>query len=448
MGFFGKSDEEKKNDDGFFYLKERDFDAALSCFDESIEINTSDTRSKKKQLLKSFEGKSRVFESQCMWAKVLNCMDLIQQNFSLNPSFNEFDLDKEIWNRKGYAELMLGLFSNAEVSFHSSLDFFNREDYNAWFYRGVASHVMGHYRESEEYYDQAILHCTLDPPWKIYLHKGLLNAAYANFVERDDENRFKNFHLSAIESYDKIIDGRQEFYFNEAGAMNEIIRSFTEYSALIAKGKSLYKLQKYEESIACFDKCEKKSIEIGKSTYKRWKDKESDALIDKGKSLYKLQKYEESIAYFDKSLKLMPENGFAHAGKGKVLSQLGRYEEFIAYFDKSIKLNIALSNSRFSTPKLDESYLYSLQPFLDHNRLNFHIANVLFSKGKVLMTLGYKLEAEECFHTSKLLEVDKEKNMDKLKTMKFSDPLNILKLRLAKGEITIEEFKKIKGILE
>ena len=38
MGFFGKSDEEKKNDDGFFYLKERDFDAALSCFDESIEI--------------------------------------------------------------------------------------------------------------------------------------------------------------------------------------------------------------------------------------------------------------------------------------------------------------------------------------------------------------------------------------------------------------------------
>ena len=448
MGLFGKSDEEKKNDDGFFYLKERDFDAALSCFDGSIEINTSDTRSKKKQLLKSFEGKSRVFESQRMWAKVLDCMALIQQNFSLNPNFCEFNLDKEIWNRKGKAELMLGLFSNAEVSFHSSLDFLNREDYNAWFYRGVTLHVMGNYRESEECYDRAIAHCTLDPPWKIYLHKGLLKAAYANFVERNDENRFKNFHLTAIESYDEIIDGRKEFCFDQAGARNELVRSLIEYSALIAKGKSLYKLQKYEDSIACFDKCEKNSIETGKSIYKRWKDKESDALIDKGKSLYKLQKYEDSITYFDKSLELMPENGFAHASKGKVLAQLGRYEESIAYFDKSIRLNIALSNSRLSTPDLDQSYLYSLQPFLDHNRLNFHIANVLFSKGNVLMTLGYKLEAEECFYKSKLLEVDKEKNMDELKTMKFSDPLNILKLRLAKGEITIQEFKKIKGILE
>ena len=48
---------------------------------------------------------------------------------------------------------------------------------------------------------------------------------------------------------------------------------------------------------------------------------------------------------------------------------------------------------------------------------------------------------------AKLSEDSSSKTAEKVEVIEKSEPLDVLKMRLAKGEITLEEFNKIKDIL-
>ena len=98
-------------------------------------------------------------------------------------------------------------------------------------------------------------------------------------------------------------------------------------SAYEAEGKSLQKLNRHREAIACADRALR--LNPGSASAHRIK----------GKSLQRLGEHRKAIACFDREIGLDPQGAFAHAAKGKSLQILGEHEEAIACFDVAAGLN-------------------------------------------------------------------------------------------------------------
>ena len=60
---------------------------------------------------------------------------------------------------------------------------------------------------------------------------------------------------------------------------------------------------------------------------------------NKGKSLNKIEKYDEAIQCYDKAIEINPVYSSALEGKVSALNNLGRSEESLKYFDRSIEGN-------------------------------------------------------------------------------------------------------------
>jgi tetratricopeptide (TPR) repeat protein len=63
------------------------------------------------------------------------------------------------------------------------------------------------------------------------------------------------------------------------------------------------------------------------------------ALYNKGSSLDSLERYDESIACYDEVIKLNPEDSAPWASKGDSLKDLGRHEEAEQCFAKAKELD-------------------------------------------------------------------------------------------------------------
>ena len=98
-------------------------------------------------------------------------------------------------------------------------------------------------------------------------------------------------------------------------------------SAYEAEGKSLQKLNRHREAIACADR----ALRLNPGS--------APAHRIKGKSLQRLGEHRKVIACFDREIGLDPQGAFAHAAKGKSLQILGEHEEAIACFDVAAGLN-------------------------------------------------------------------------------------------------------------
>lgn len=96
-----------------------------------------------------------------------------------------------------------------------------------------------------------------------------------------------------------------------------------------------------------------KSRNSGKMTPKIWiyqMINESDPLNanswnHKGKSLFKLGKYEEAIEAFDKAIEVNPRLAVAWMNKGVALNKLRRYNESLQAYNKAIEINPKLALS-------------------------------------------------------------------------------------------------------
>jgi tetratricopeptide (TPR) repeat protein len=92
-------------------------------------------------------------------------------------------------------------------------------------------------------------------------------------------------------------------------------------------GNLFNSLERYEESIADFDK----AIELNPNYVKAWGNRG----IAKGN----LQKHKEAISDFDKAIELNPNFSEALSNRGAAKANLRRYEEAIADYDRAIELN-------------------------------------------------------------------------------------------------------------
>ena len=72
---------------------------------------------------------------------------------------------------------------------------------------------------------------------------------------------------------------------------------------------------------------------------KKYNDEDSDVWINKGISLAQLERYEESIACFDEAIRLNPEESMVWYVKGRPLKKLGRDEEAEECFAKAKELD-------------------------------------------------------------------------------------------------------------
>ena len=63
------------------------------------------------------------------------------------------------------------------------------------------------------------------------------------------------------------------------------------------------------------------------------------ALKYKAYSLYFLERFEDSIACYDRAIQIEPDSPSHYAGKSKALDKLGRFEEARACYEQAKKLN-------------------------------------------------------------------------------------------------------------
>ena len=206
----------------------------------------------------------------------------------------------------------------------------------------------------------------------------------------------------AIDCFDKAleIDPYDDLAQRSKEEVDKVIKvmdttHFEDIPSLVRKGWNLKNDGKYEEAIDCFDKI----IEIDPESDHPW--------FAKGMSLYKLSKYHEALFCYDKAIGINPDEETYWFDKGEILNKLSKYSESIFCYEKGFKINPDYSdNSDWSSD--DGTAMQSLD------------------------AVKAKLSKESFSKTADKIVIGK------------SEQLDVLKMRLTKGEITLKEFNQIK----
>ena len=120
---------------------------------------------------------------------------------------------------------------------------------------------------------------------------------------------------------------------------------------------------------------------------------------------------EGCIRCYDKIIGINSNEGMAWRGKGLALGRLGMPQEAIDCFDKALEID----------------------PYDD-------IA---------LRSKGIELEEIRAMDTMTQKSIESfSKTAEKIEVIEKLEPLDVLKMRLAKGEITLEEFNKLKDVVK
>ena len=184
------------------------------------------------------------------------------------------------------------------------------------------------------------------------------------------------------------------------------------------EGKELAKKGKYEEAIMCFDKITK----VNNNFVSGIDPEYVDAQIEKGSALDNLKKYEEAIMCFNEAIKIDAYRGGAWFFRGCTLFHLDEHILAIQNLNEAFRLNPDITQAQELSNDIKEKLAEALDISVD--QLEKKIKN--------------SLEEEDAEYSSKTNEKINEKN----------EPIDVLKMRLAKGEISQEEFKKIREDLE
>ena len=131
------------------------------------------------------------------------------------------------------------------------------------------------------------------------------------------------------QSFEALREELMEVYRSRFGHIPEVKKRIRKVTAarLTARGFSLARLGKPEESMKCFDG----SLEINPRYGWAW--------VGKGDSLTAMRRWRAAITCYDRALEINPRYGWAWVGKGNSLSILLRYEEAIKCYDRALEIN-------------------------------------------------------------------------------------------------------------
>jgi tetratricopeptide (TPR) repeat protein len=402
---------------------------AIDCFDKALEIDPYDDisqRSKNIELeeIKAIDTMTHSLDVTSLVTKGLDlhadgkdeeAIQCYDKALKINPN------DESVWENKANALGSLDKDEEAIQCYDKALEINPENDYALAM---KASHfvTLEKYEEAIQCYDKALE----------------INPENDRVLAMKDQ--LTKFHESYLSDLQKVKDRNLENISDPSNAFME--------------GMALLELKKYEEAISYF----KKAIP----------SPEVDGGL--GMCLRKVQKYDESITYFDKALSVEPENEMYLSMKGFSLHDLKRYDELVIHLTKLLKIN-PLNDSAwnnkgialFELSKYDEAtfcYNKALEIVPDES---IYLSN----KGECLDKLSKYPESISCYERA--LEKDPnneeiQKNLDsvkaklsndsssetdeKIEVIEKNEPLDVLKMRLVKGEITPEEFNKIKEHLE
>jgi len=402
---------------------------AIQCYDKALEIDPYDDlsqRSKDIELeeIKAIDARTHSPDASSLVTKGLDlhtdgkdeeAIQCYDEALKINPN------DESVWENKANALASLDKDKEAIQCYDEALKINPENDY-ALAMKGSHFVTLEKYEEAIQCYDEALK----------------INPENDRVLAMKDQ--LTKFHEGYLSDLQKVKDRNLENISDPSNAFME--------------GMTLFQLKKYEEAISYF----KKAIP----------SPEVDGGL--GMCLRKVQKYDESITYFDKALSVDPENEMYLSMKGFSLHDLKRYDELVIHLTKLLKIN-PLNDSAwndkgvalFELSKYDEAifcYDKALEIIPDESPY-------LKNKGKCLDKLSKYPESISCYEKAlekdpnnekiqksldsvkaKLSKDSSSKTVEKVEVIKKSEPLDVLKMRLAKGEITPEEFNKIKEHLE
>ena len=171
----------------------------------------------------------------------------------------------------------------------------NRNDSQAWYWRGVIADIEGKWGAAVQYFSKAV---TLDPE---------LADAWAAMGDTLLENDKYN---GADESYSRAL---------QIDPDNE--------KAWLGKGKTMRALGRWGAAIQCLDK------------YNSLVPRDKDAWLLKGDTLFEKEKYRRAIDSYNKFMELYQADSYALGRKGIALNMLGMTDEALECLEESVRLD-------------------------------------------------------------------------------------------------------------
>ncbi|MDC0638510.1 tetratricopeptide repeat protein [Nitrosopumilus sp.] len=450
---------------------------AISCFDRALEIDPYDDiaqRSKDIELeeIKAMDTRTHSPDESSLISQGLQlnidgkheeAIQCFDRALEIDPT------DESTWESKGDTLNSLGKHEEAIQCFDRALEIDPENDY-ALAMKGACFAILHKHEEAMQCYDRAL---EIDPENANYK---TMKDELTNFVDTleqsiDDPEERKRFSRN-LENFadpeNAFVEGTRFFTlknFKEAIPYLKKAKSTPEVNGML--GMCLRNIQKYDESLTYFDKA--LSVEPENDMFlnfkgfslrdlERWDEyldiqtkllkinpSDDHALCSKGMALGELSKYDEAIFCLDEALKINPLNDLAWSSKGVTLFDLSKYDEAIFCYDKALEIDSD-----------DEVIWFNKGEALD--KLSKYSESILcYEKGleinpdpDITDWQSGSRTAMQCLDLvkAKLSKESSSKTYEKIEMIEKSEPLDVLKMRLAKGEISLEEFNEIKEHLE
>jgi len=197
------------------------------------------------------------------------------------------------------------------------------------------------------------------------------------------------------ENYDPPVNSGEEFKNTESPYNDIPLYTSGPAKEWIDRGNNLYKEQKYDNALICYDKAlglEPKSLE---GWYGR-----ANCMYEKGN-------YYEALLCFDRVLEFAPEHAITLNNKAYLLYKVANYQEALKCIDKALEKNphfVAALDTKGSILTVLGEYEHALLCYDEALEIDPQNALLWNNKGLLLFKEGKYSEAISCYE--KALEID------------------------------------------
>ena len=279
------------------YLKDEEYNKALNCYNELLELNPKDEY--------SLNAKAGILAHFKRWDQSIKCYDRL---IELNPTCLEPWLGKaSIFSDRGMYEESLNYFDKALE--------LQPDNFRTLKEKGKLLNDLERFDEAVTCFDKAL---SANPNESSIL--SLREYALSGIKKEKEKKRLFN-QICTLINYNRYIEANK--FLDRALVLDPDC-----YHFLYFKGKSLAELGEYEESIEYLDK----AFELNTNC--------TIALSTKGFALCHLKRFDTARACLDEAILLNPKDIYALKLMGNLFSKgLKQYDDAIKYYKKVLELN-------------------------------------------------------------------------------------------------------------